>query len=656
MGRPKRSAPRAPAPTPHAAPATEARLDGVYNAFTGLGGQYDKGAASRPSTSVNPLTDQELRASYLYSGLPRRIVDVLPQKATRKGWSAPDVPSKEEDRLRVWERYCEGMTLARLYGGAVGLMVTDDDVPPAFRARPEMWMREPLDLKRVGALRALHVFDALECRPWLFDEDLRSPGYRSPALWSISTGRRDLVVHSSRVIWFRGARRPTSELRGGWRRANSMPDDSILQAVWEEVARLLTVAQGGSILALELREAIVKVSGLAGIQASDQKAAFDARMRAMMTARSLLGLVILGENDHYESRSNNPQGWDKLHEGMVTLLCAALGWPRVMLTGEAPGGLSTDDKSGLERERQLVSDYQERHRPEITRLYEVLYASQDGPTGGQIPDEWTVTFAPLNEPTDAETAELRLKTAQMDVAYINAGVYTPEEIARQRFGPDGWRLDLEEVEVVDLEAETERAIEAARAELAAQGGNVATPPDPERSDAGDGWIVVVPVADLGLTSAVEEAIGQRLTVENVPHITVLYLGSSLPPEAPYEIGDVVADEARLVERETIDEGELGAFPPGSDGTPIVLHLEEECLDRLNGALLRRLAHLVTARQYARYRPHVTIGYAPAPLSTEALSRLAAIDTSGIRIPVASLEVLGPDGYVSTFTVGERPQT
>jgi phage-related protein (TIGR01555 family) len=469
MGRSKRAARAAQA-------QQQQRADGIYNTITGMGGAYDKSTASRPSTSINPLTDQELRAAYLYNGLPRRIVDILPQKATRKGWSAPEIPQKEEDRLRVWDRVCEGMTMGRLYGGAVGLLVTEDDIPPSFRARPDLWLQEPLDLERVGKLHAIHTFDAWDARPYSFNENLRSVDFRAPSVWSLATGRRDLLVHTSRLVWWRGARRPTSELRGGWRRTNAMPDDSVLQTIWEDLARLLTVAQAGAILAGEIREAIVKIAGLGALNASDQKEAFDARMRAMMQSRSILGLTVLAATDSFETRSNNPEGWDNLHEGALTLLCAVLGWPRTMLTGEAPGGLSTDDYSGLERERQLVSEYQERHRPEITRIYEVLYASQDGPTSGQIPEEWGITFAPLNEPTDAETAALRHQVAQTDQLYVDMGVYTAAEIAKQRFGEGGWSLELEAVAVVAP------APAPVAPPVPIEGGNVSIPdldPEPE---------------------------------------------------------------------------------------------------------------------------------------------------------------------------------
>ena len=658
--------PALPGPGPGAAlarwdDAVEVRADSVYNQLTGLGDpSRDKGAVGRPSRFVMPLDDEELQAAYQFNGATHRIVSVLPQKATRKGWSCPDVPDNEHARLLVWDRICEAMIWSRVYGGSVVLMVTEDDLPRAARARPQDWLMQPLDLRRVGRLAALHVFDAWGAQPLAWNDNPLDPAFGEPDSWWLTRGRWSARVHSTRLLWFRGNRRAPNDLQGGWMRSNRMPDDSAIQVVWDEIQRLCSTMQGGAILAQELRESVVKVAGYSSKATGDDRKALKAQLGLMARTKALLNLIVLGEHDSYENRSNPPTGFKELSEGALTMLCMVLGWPRVMLTGEAPGGLSTDDKSGLERERQLVSDYQERHRRQLERLYTVVTAAQDGPTGGRVPDELGLTFAPQNEPTDGEIADLREKVAKTDAIYIQAGVYGPEHVAESRFGDEGWSLDMMAVPIPDPE-DDERAIERARQLLEAAGGGGAGAAGDEGDDAepradagGAGCFVVVPAAPLpaDLTSAVAAALGSPpLPSGTEAHVTVLYVGEDLPGDAVSEVVTVTTSEAAEIEVYPLGGGQLRAFPAGPRGVPIVVELADAWgLEQLHDRLLRRLAHRVNARQHRRFRAHLTLGYVPE-LSTEAATRLMAVDASAVRVPVLELRVRAGGRTVATVAVG-----
>jgi hypothetical protein len=81
------------------------------------------------------------------------------------------------------------------------------------------------------------------------------------------------------------------------------------------------------------------------------------------------------------------------------------------------------------------------------RLALIVMSAKDGPTGGKIPENWEITFPPIRQMTEAETADIRLKTAQTDIAYIDRGVYSAEECAMSRFPESGWSMETK----VDLE-------------------------------------------------------------------------------------------------------------------------------------------------------------------------------------------------------------
>lgn len=335
------------------------------------------------------------------------------------------------------------------------------------------------------------------------------------------------------------------------------------------------------------------------------------------------------------------------------MLAAVTGIPQVVLFGVPPAGLSSDDESGHESFRQLVSDYQERElRPLLTKLYRAMGA----------PEDLQLTFGPLNEPTDGELIDLRGRAAETDALYMDQGVISAEDVRRNRFGPDGWKLELTDVQGPDpkeldrrlgLMQPEDPSAEGDPAEDGPEEDPAAAEEDPaaaERDDAGDGVCVLVPAPDPGLAARVSRAIGQPLDTSEVgeSHVTVLYLGGPLDEGEVAEVVTVLAEEVAQLSARAMSEGVVRAFPHGEYGTPIVVELHDSWpLDTLNERLTRRLAHVIRARQFPRYRAHVTIGYAPEPLSPEAASALLEVDASEVRVPVAEVRIMAGGTQVAS---------
>lgn len=629
-----------PAPSLHVRPDTStarpARRDSIYNPLTGLGGLNDKGAVGRPSPYVFPLSTQELRTLYAFNGIARRVVDIIPARACRRGWSSPELDSDSE-RLHVWDRTEQAMTWARLYGGSIALMVTIDDVPPEFAQRPDAWLAEPLDLERVGRLAAIQVFDAIEATPVGVVRDLTDPEFRLPAAWRITAEGRSLLVHRSRVLHFRGLRRPPSDVRGGLTAISGMPDDSALQVIWEEIRRLTETLQGGAVLAQELRESVLEIAELTSRATGDEGAEVEARISELARTKAILGMVLLGSGEKYENRSNPPTGFNELSSAGWEALAAVTGIPQVILMGSTPGGLNTDGESSWEGFRQLVSTFQEEHRPLLNRLTEVQYAAQEGPTGGVKPEGAAITFAALDEPNEASIATTRNTVSAMDRNNISAGIYTADDVRRSRFS-GVWSIDMLPVTDAAPTVTPTPAPTATPAATPAPTPNPATNTRVDELDPG-ALCVLVLAADPGLREEVE-AITGPLTVELDPHVTVLYLGSGHTPEEEAEVVAIVQAETATLTRPVVaTKGTVRAFPPGPDGQPVVVEFSDAWdLGALHDRLLTRLAHLVNARQHPTYRPHLTIGYAASALEVAAETALSAVDAESVAVPVSVLQV------------------
>lgn len=622
------------------------RIDSIINSMTGLGGVNDKGARARPALRT-ALSTEELTSLYRTNGYARRIIDSVPADATRKGWRIddetgdPDPLADEEQRLAVRQRLREAQQWGRLYGGAIVLMVTEDDIPDEHRRQPAKWLAEPLDLKRVKRVTNLVVLSCpYEATPEAYEPDVRSPSFRNALRWRLSPSSAAgvlhlsdaAIVHASRVLYFAGA-----ELPPHMRYQNGGIDESILEAMWDQVRNLTSVEQGAATLAQEFKVNVLKIDGLAEKSTSDQAALFDLRMKAMAQSLGLLNMVIVGEGEQFGSQGASVTGMKELSEIARGGLCAVTGMPATKLFGEAPGGLNADGESQEGNWTDVIRAYQvDRMQEPITRLSRVLYAQQMGPTKGIEPKHWKVEFNPLDEPTETEKAALRKMHAETDAIVVQAGILPPEHIAASRYGDKGYQHELLPYEVPD-EAETDRLLQEARAQAAAEeaaAGGAPGAPGARGTPRGDAWRDTavfsfhVPESLHDAWQAAANAAGLCLDMpmdpaDGVPHVTVLYVGDVVMREMMAVKGgaEVTATAARPMALRT--KPGISVFPPGPDGTPIVLEIESAELDALNEQLLRRVADLVSKPQFPEYRAHITLGYYPGVPDEKMVAALAA---------------------------------
>ena len=122
--------------------------------------------------------------------------------------------------------------------------------------------------------------------------------------------------------------------------------------------------------------------------------------------------------------------------------------PVTRLMGQSPAGLNATGESDLRIFNDTVQAEQERVvRPALERLTEIVMSDPAGPTDGQIPEEWSIEFNALQQLSELEMTDMRLKQAQADNIYLQQQVVTPEEIGRSRFPVSGWSpetsIDLE---------------------------------------------------------------------------------------------------------------------------------------------------------------------------------------------------------------------
>lgn len=435
-----------------AAPAQVAqrrhRWDGAsfVNLATGLGATGTRGVASQPNVAFTRLNDVYSEVLYRSNAYARRFIDIMPMYETRKGWRLVDGsddprPMEEADRrLKVRQAIRQARVWARITGGSMIVMVTDEAGVSPEDARTGRWLARPMDASQVVSVRSLLVLSSREVSPNGWVTDISDPDYGEPSAWRVAPyapggGQwSGAVIHRSRCLRFFGADLPPMDRyeRDSW-------GDSVLQPVLEALRH---VADGDNILAevlSEIKTTVLKTAGTMG-EVGDEAEAIGARMKALTLNRSALSTVVLAPDEDFINTAAPVTGAADISDRLRQAWSAATGIPMYRLFGQSANGLNANDASAQDGFYEDVSASQEDNlREPLERLYAVIYASKQGPTRGQVPESWRLEFAPLDEPTEAQRVDQRSKEAAIDWGYLDRGVLMPGQVADARFGADGWQ-------------------------------------------------------------------------------------------------------------------------------------------------------------------------------------------------------------------------
>lgn len=425
------------------------RSDGWQNVMTGIGTARDKRTHARFSGAMTFHGGEYLDELYAGDDVIARIVDLPAQEMTRE-WIELKTGKDAEaakglvqrlDDLDLQSKTEEALTWARLHGGALMVLGVDDGKNP----------QEPLNEDTIRSFQWITVLDRWEVEIHQRYEDPHGPLFGKPEIYRIQptgeSGGASTIsyVHESRTIRFDGVKTPKRRMRllQGW-------SDSIVTRVYE-VARDFNQSYAGAAHALtDFSQAVVKLNNLASMLAADQDDLVIKRVLQMDLARSVARIIPLdAQNEAFEIVTRTLTGLPDSLDRMAQRLSAATDIPVTKLVGMSPAGLNATGASDIRFWYDGMKAQQEaKLRPKLGRIIELIFRSQDGPTGGKEPEDWSLEFRPLWQPTEKEQAETRFVQSQTDRNYAEIGVVSPDEVARSRFGGDRWSAET----AIDLEA------------------------------------------------------------------------------------------------------------------------------------------------------------------------------------------------------------
>jgi hypothetical protein len=316
------------------------------------------------------------------------------------------------------------MRLARHQGGAVIVMVLDDNTP----------LDEPANLKRVRSIKGLHALDCRRIWPapgWSGvgeperyqllvnrDEDMRRAGLTDDLL--------RVPIHGSRLLRFDGDPVPYN-----YKSTFRWWGASVLQSVWAVFKRYETGQSSAANILQDFSLFVQKIKGLSAMVAAGNGERISTRLALNAMCRSVIGGIALDSEEDVSFLTRSAAGVDSIIEKLKDEVQGASRIPHTKLWGTSPSGLGADGRSEDASFAQEIHEMQEDHidRP-LRKFYETLAAC----SGADLPEDWKIDFHSTFMLSDQEEADLRQKVAAADAQWIQAQVLRPNEVALGRFG------------------------------------------------------------------------------------------------------------------------------------------------------------------------------------------------------------------------------
>lgn len=410
------------------------RQDSWANVVTGLLTRRDKRIGG--IHVVDLVTDIQARDMWRGDDISKRVIEVLPREAMRRGYTlkvAGDAGETDKDQSEAITTACEELGVdqaivkatqyERAYGGAAIFPVMEGALGD---------LGTPLDASAtILKIKALHILEPRELYPVQWYSDINDPKFGRPSIYRCIPlfaggvmGTPMTYIHESRLIVLRGiqvTRLPQPGTLLGW-------GDNVLTAMyrvlndygqtWGTVASLLQ----------DFAQAVLQIEGLDRLKESERGRAAQLTLERIDTLRSAFRAVVLDKKDSFTRVQTPLTNLSDILDRFATRLAAAADMPITLLMGMSPAGLNATGESDRAFFYDRVSALQHYITPFTERLIRFVMMSVDGPCGGIEPDVWSIEWKPLWAPTDDEIAKTRYTNAQADALGMQWGWLTADEV------------------------------------------------------------------------------------------------------------------------------------------------------------------------------------------------------------------------------------
>lgn len=388
------------------------------------------------------IPDYDLAEKYQYNGLFSKIIDRPAEEALKHGieynisdQTLADFLDDALDRLDWEEKATTAIRWARLFGGAVIVMLLDDG----------RGLEEPVNWQDIRSVEELRVYERAIVQP---DPNCYLTG-KAEYFDISSTYGGFFRVHRSRCLVFKNGSLPeyaTPQQYFYW----GLPE-------YVRIRRDLSIAlhthQSAANMIDKSVQPVYKQRGLqstlAGPDGDDKTLK---RLLVLDASRGMMNSVAIDmDGEDYSFQTFQLSGASEILESTYSLLSAVTCIPQTILFGRSPSGENATGESDLENYYNFVEGIQKRMlKKNIRTLLKAVV--QAGVYDGSIAEPQTIkpTFKPLWSLSEAEQATVELTktqraqaTAQTAQLYIDMQVLQPDEV-RRALSQDG-SLNIEDI-------------------------------------------------------------------------------------------------------------------------------------------------------------------------------------------------------------------
>lgn len=388
---------------------------------------------SNSTYSLNNLLSRnrtELEAAYRSSWLVGQSVDVIAEDMTKSGINMlselePDDIKKlhvSMNDFNVWEALCDTIKWARLYGGAIGVIMIDG-------AKYD----QPLNLEAIGkkTFKGVLVLDRWMCEPSLEDIiDEMCKDFGKPRFYkihaSVASGKLPAIkVHYSRVLRFDGIKLPYYQklYENYW-------GLSVVERMYDRLVSYDSATLGASQLLYKAYLRVVQIEGLRQALAAGGavEAAVIKQFKYIRQMQNIEGITMLDSKDQFAVHNYTFSGIPDLLIQLGQQISGATGIPLVRLFGQSPSGFNSGDMDLRNYYDNINRQQENTLRTPLSLLLEIISRSE---LGKPLPEDFEYTFNSLWQMSEKEKSEI----AASDSAIVNqnygGGLYNKKQSLKE---------------------------------------------------------------------------------------------------------------------------------------------------------------------------------------------------------------------------------
>lgn len=404
--------------------------DSYQNFMANLGLGTDN-LLSGSSYGFNPITRIRTLLEWIHRGswLGGVAVDVIADDMTRAGndfVGALDPVDKHKmhstaTRLGLWSSFTSAEKWARLYGGALIVMLIDGQDPST-----------PLRIESIGKdqLKGFLVLDR-----WMVEPSLSNlvtelgPHLGKPKFYSVTADAPALprmVIHYSRCVRLEGLELPYYQ-----KLQENLWGLSVLERLYDRMVAFDSATTGAAQLVYKAHLRVLRVDQMRAVLSQGGKAEANLMKYTDMMRRfqGIEGITLIDAKDEFSTYEHGAfSGISDILTQLAQQISGCIGAPMVRLLGQSPGGLGSTGEGEMRIYYDNIHHQQERefHVPQLD-CYKVMARS----LGFTPPEDFDIEYNDLYQLNETEKGDLAEKVERAVEAAEAAGIISQQTAMKE---------------------------------------------------------------------------------------------------------------------------------------------------------------------------------------------------------------------------------